>query len=339
MNWQLKIPEKTLDWLLDPKDPGPRYLTLRTLPGFSKNDPEYIKARETAHHQGPIKTVLDAMHPDGYWVKAGPGYLPKYRSTVWSLILLSQLGASVEIEPRIKMACQAYLDAALSKNGQISSNGPPSGTVDCLQGNILSSLLEMGFSDSRLEGAFEWMARSVTGEGIASMKDKKAPLRYYSGKIGPDFQCGANNKLACAWGAVKVMVAFSKLPEKERTPLIKRAIQKGIDFLFSTNPAEANYPSGWNAKSSGNWWKFGFPVFYVTDLLQVTEALVRLGYARDSRLAAAIQLIKDKQNQDGKWQLEYDYSGKTWLDFGAKKTPNKWVTIRAYQVLKYTKEN
>ena len=339
MNNQLKIPEKTLDWLLDPKDPGTRYLTLRTLSALSKRDPEYIKAQDTAHHQGPIKTVLDAMHPDGYWEKAGPGYLPKYRSTVWSLILLSQLGASVEIEPRIKMACQLYLDAALSENGQISSNGPPSGTVDCLQGNILSSLLEMGFSDSRLEGAFEWMARSVTGEGVAPMKDKKAPLRYYSGKIGPDFQCGANNKLSCAWGAAKVMVAFSKLPEKERTPLIKRAIQKGIDFLFSTNPAEATYPSGWNAKPSGNWWKFGFPVFYVTDILQVTEALVRLGYARDSRLAAVIQLIKDKQNEDGKWQLEYDYSGKTWLDFGTKKTPNKWVTIRAYQVLKYAEEN
>ena len=50
-------------------------------------------------------------------------------------------------------------------------------------------------------------------------------------------------------------------------------------------------------------------------------------------------MIKDKQNEDGKWLLEYDYSGKTWLDFGAKKTPNKWVTIRAYQVLKYTEEN
>lgn len=181
------------------------------------------------------------------------------------------------------------------------------------------------------------MARSVTGEGVSPIKDKKAPLRYYSGKIGPDFQCGANNKLACAWGAAKVMLAFSKLPINKRTPLIQRAIQRGVDFLFSTDPADAGYPNGWNPKPSGNWRKFGFPVFYVTDILQITEALVRLGYAQDPRLENAIQLIKDKRDLDGKWLLEYGYSGKTWVDFGPKKEPNKWVTIRAYQVLKHAR--
>lgn len=132
------------------------------------------------------------------------------------------------------------------------------------------------------------------------------------------------------------MLAFSKLPEDKRTPLIHRAIQKGVDFLFSTNPADANYPNGWNLKPSGNWWKFGFPVFYVSDILQITEVLVKLGYARDLRLNRSIQLIKDKQDHDGKWQLEYGYSGKTWVEFGPKKEPNKWVTLRAYQVLKHT---
>ncbi len=47
---------------------------------------------------------------------------------------------------------------------------------------------------------------------LLPLEDKKAPLRYYSGKCGPGFLCGANNKLPYAWGAVKVMLAFSKLP-------------------------------------------------------------------------------------------------------------------------------
>jgi hypothetical protein len=200
----------------------------------------------------------------------------------------------------------------------------------------LASLLDLGYLDSRLDKAFEWMARSVTGEDVSPIKDKKATLRYYAGKIGPDFQCGANNKLSCAWGAVKVMLAFSKLTKDKRTPLINRAIQRGVDFLFSTDPADAGYPNGWNPKPSGNWWKFGFPVFYVTDILQLAEVLVGLGYAQDPRLKNTIQLINDKRDPDGKWQLEYGYSGKTWVDFGPKKEPNKWVTIRAYRVLKHT---
>jgi len=329
------IPEKTLDWLLESKDPGAKYLALTKLTDLSADDPTYLTACELAHSEGPINTILDAMHPDGYWEKDGSGYLPKYRSAVWSLILLGQLGASVEFDPRIHKACQHYLDNALTDNGQISSTGPPSGTVDCLQGNILTALLDLGFTDSRIDKAYEWMARSVTGEGVGSMKAKNAPLRYYSGKIGPDFECGANNKLGCAWGATKVMLAFSKLDKKDRTPLIQRAIQRGVDFLFSSDPAEGGYPNGWNPKPSGNWWKFGFPVFYITDILQISEALVDLGYGQDKRLKNTVQLISDKQDSDGIWHLEYGYSGKTWVDFGSKHMPNKWVTIRALYVLKH----
>jgi hypothetical protein len=109
-----------------------------------------------------------------------------------------------------------------------------------------------------------------------------------------------------------------------------------VDFLFSVDPYEATYPSGWADKPSGNWWKFGFPVFYVTDLLQNVEALVKLGYGQDSRLNNALNFIRDKQDQDGRWALEYNYAGKTWVDFGDKKVPNKWVTTRAAWILKST---
>jgi hypothetical protein len=72
----------------------------------------------------------------------------------------------------------------------------------------------------------------------------------------------------------------------------------------------------------------------VTDLLQIVETLAGLGYGRDPRLKNAIDCIRGKQDGHGRWLLEYDYKGKTWLDFGAKKQPNKWVTLRAMRVLK-----
>lgn len=130
------------------------------------------------------------------------------------------------------------------------------------------------------------------------------------------------------------MLAFSKLPDEERTPVIKKAIQHGIDFFFSVEPATAAYPTGYADKPSGNWWKFGFPVFYVSDLLQIAEALVGLGYGHDPRLSTVMELIREKQDQEGRWLLEYDYNGKTWIDFGKKKQPNQWVTLRALRVLK-----
>lgn len=32
--------------------------------------------------------------------------------------------------------------------------------------------------------------------------------------------------------------------------------------------------------------------------------------------------------------MEYDYTGKTWIDFGKKKQSNEWVTLRALKALK-----
>ena len=325
---------KNLRWLLDPADPGVRYLALRDLSGLSPDDPELLSAQKAAHTQGPIATVLDQMQPEGYWVKPGPGYLPKYTSTVWSLILLAQLGASVYCDERVGLACDYILKEALTEHGQFSTNGAPSGTADCLQGNLCWALTALGCDDPRLERAYDWMARSLTGEGIAPMSERDAPIRYYAGKCGPNFACGANDKKSCAWGAAKVMLAFATWPAVRRTPLIERAIQQGIDFLFGVDPATADYPSPYAAKPNSNWWKFGFPVFYITDLLQIVEALAALGYGRDPRLTNAVQLIHNKQDTQGCWPLEYDYTGKIWLDSGPKKQPNKWVTLRALKVMR-----
>jgi len=200
---------------------------------------------------------------------------------------------------------------------------------------MCAALIDLGYEDPRIEIAFEWMARSVTGDGIAAAEDRHSAMRFYaSGNCGAGFSCVSNNKQPCAWGAVKVMLALSKWPARRHTALIARAIQQGVDFLFSTDPANADYPSGYNNKPSRNWWKFGFPVFYITDLLQNVEALVKLGHGDDPRLTNTIAGIRSKQDDQGRWALEYDYSGKTWCDFGVKKQPNKWVTIRALRVLR-----
>jgi hypothetical protein len=298
MSWQNQLIGDSLSWVLEEDSPGVRYLAMRDLLDMAQDQPELQAARNEAHTDGPISAILDEMDESGYWARPGPGYNPKYRSSVWSLILLAQLGASVS------------------------------------QGNMCWALTKLGVDMPRLEKAFEWMARTVTGEGLAPNSDRQAEVRYYASQCGPTFACGSNNKLPCAWGGVKVMLAFSELPTESRTSLIERAIDQGIDFLLSVDPAEADYPTGWTDKPSRNWWKFGFPVFYVTDLLQNVEALIKLGYGRDPRLVNSLELIRDKQDDHGRWSLDYNYIGKTWLDFGAKREPNKWVTLRALRVLK-----
>lgn len=321
-----------LEWLFEPSSPAVQYPAMRDLLDAPVADLSLL--RKKAHQNGPKALILSKMDPQGFWDKPGPGYSHKYHSTVWSLLSLAQTGASASEDQRIQTACAYYLDHAFSAGGQFGYAGSPSSTFDCLQGNMCWALTELGCQDERLVSAFDWMARSVTGEGVAPASEKGQPLRYYRYKCAPNFACGANGGFPCAWGAAKVLRAFGSLSPGNRSPVMDQAIQMGIEFLLSVDPAQANYPMGEGQTISQNWWKFSFPVFYISDVLQVIEALISVGMTRDPRMDNAVALIRSKQDQQGRWSLDYSYSGKTWGNFGTLRKPNKWVTLRALRVIK-----
>jgi len=328
---------KVLDWLLeeDVDNPGVRLSTLTDLLGCPAEHRDVVASRWAVMNSGPVPIILDAQETEGYWEKPGEGYYPKYCGTVWSVIYLAQLGADPD-HPGVRAAGDYVLENSRAKTGVFSLTGTPSGNIHCLAGNLGAALLDLGFGqDDRLTQALELMARFVTGEGLAPAEERKAPLRYLkSGTCGPGFLCSANNRLPCAWGAVKVLRALNRVPEAERTPILQAARQAAVDLLFSVDPATAGYPAGYSDKPSRSWFRFGFPLFYVTDVLQTAEVLTEAGYGRDPRMAATYDLILGKRDKAGRWKMEYSYKGKTWADIEERGKPSKWVTLRAMRVLK-----
>jgi hypothetical protein len=329
-----------LPWLLedDLDNPGVSYFALRDLLGEPPNSTWVRAVREAIMIRGPVPVILENQRPDGSWVK--PGYLPKYTGTMWSLIFLAQLGADGD-HPRIHLACEGLFDYATAENGGLSVDGRNSGLIHCLQGNLCAALIDFGYlDDERLQRALDWLARSITGEGIAPNTDKSAPVHYLrSANSAPGFECSANNHQPCAWGAVKAMRALSKVPEEQRTTTMQSAIETGIEFLLSRDPATADYPMGYTRKPNLSWFKFGYPIGYVTDVLQNLEVLTALGLGHDPRLTNALDLLLGKQDDQGRWKMEYTYNGKTWVDVETKGRPSKWVTLRALRVLKFTQKS
>ena len=129
------------------------------------------------------------------------------------------------------------------------------------------------------------------------------------------------------------MHAPARIPEKDQTSALKQAIEIGVNFFLSRDPANADYPMGYSEKPNRSWWKFGYPTFYVSDMLEILEVLSALGFAADERLDHAFQVLLDKQDDMGRWPLEYTYNGKTWVDVEEKGKPSKWVTLRALRVI------
>lgn len=327
MPWKDVLNGDPIPWLLqpDPDNPGVRYFALRDLLDVPEDAPEVHQAQAAIMTRGPVPVILDAQQPDGFWVKPGSGYSPKYRGTVWQVIFLADLGADAADE-RVRRGCEYLLSHSIAANGAFSclQRPVPSGCIPCLNGNLLCALLRLGYGDDpRLQTALDWQARAITGDGIRYLK---------SGTSGPVFACSANERQPCGWGAAKAMRALLAVPPDQRTPVVTRAIEVGAEFLLSRDPAVADYP--YTKRVSSTWFKFGFPLSYWSDVLEVTGVLAELGYGGDSRLANALRLILSKQDDQGCWTLENSLNGKMWADIEVKKKPSKWVTLRALCVLK-----
>ena len=316
-----------LPWLLepDPANPGVRYFTLRDLLGELETTREVRAARAAVMDSGPVPVILDNQEDDGHWVKAGGSYSPKYRSTIWSLIWLAELGADPADE-LVRRGCEYVLGHSMAANGAFaySQKPVPSGSVHCLNGNLVWALYRHGFgSDPRVQSALEWIARATTGEG---------PIDFHiSGTAGPEFACGVNLGQPCGWGANKSVRALLAVPKGERTPLVKRALKRGAEFLLSQDPATAEYP--YTERVSSTWFKLGFPLTYWSDVLETAANLAALGYGQDPRLDRTWEWVLDKQDADGRWPLQNSLKGKMWIDVERQGKPSKWVTLRALRAL------
>ena len=321
-----------LAWLLEERTPAVRAAALQRLAGRAPDAPDVVVARAAAMRTDPVAAMLAAQHPDGWWVKPGPGYSPKYRGTVWQLVFLDQLGADPGDE-RIHRGCDHLLRWSPTSSGGFGASGqarerpaPPSSVAHCLNGNLLRALIGFGYlDDPRVGAAVDWAAGAILGEGV----------RFYaSATSGPGFACGANDRQPCAWGATKELLGLARVPQPRRSPLVRRAVEAGVAFLLSHDPAVADYPMGFgNTRPSGSWFRLGFPSGYVTDVLQVLEVLTELGHGDDTRLDAAKAWVLSQRGPDGRWLNRYAYNGKTEVDIEPQGAPSKWVTLRALAVL------
>ena len=320
-----------LDWLLEPEDPGVRHLALRDLLRLDPADPELVAARAAAMRTDPIASILAAQHPEGYWVKPGAGYGPKYSGTTWQVVFLEQLGADGD-DPRVRAACDYLIGHTQSTSGGFGYKAgervpPPSTVVHCLNGNLVRALVRLGWAaDPRVQRAIAWEAEAVTGEGN---------MHFNAATPGPGFRCGVNGGEPCGWGAAKGLLGLAAVPSALRTPAVERAIALGVEFLLSVDPSTAMYPmSAGNTRPNSSWFKLGFPLGYVADVLQVLEALVEAGAAGDPRLARAVEWLLGQRDRDGRWRNRYSYAGKLVKDIDRQGQPSKWVTLRACRVLR-----
>ena len=237
--------------------------------------------------------------------------------------LLDQLGADGADDTRA--ACRYLLEHTLASSGGLCWPIACPRSVDGahrLNSNLLRTFIGFRWlDDERVQASLAWQAAAITGEGEITW--------YRSATSGPG-ECAVNEHLPCGWGAAKAVLALARVPAERRSPAVARALDTGVEFLLSVDPATAMYPMGWgNTKPNRSWFKLGFPSGYVADVLQVMEAVCEAGRAGDPRLANAVEWLLAQQVAPGRWSNRDRYTGKMHSDIDTGRGPSRWVTLRA----------
>lgn len=78
---------------------------------------------------------------------------------------------------------------------------------------------------------------------------------------------------------------------------------------------------------------FSFPFYWRFDVLRGLDYFREAGVAPDPRLAEAVELVRSKQQPDGRWLLDSLHPGRVHFDLENVGEPSRWNTLRAVRVL------
>ena len=329
-DWRALLKDDPTEWLLEKNDPSVRYLALTRLLERSESDPDVKEAKEDIMRTGPVPLILSKQREGGFWEDEKRFYLAKYKGTVWQLIILAELGADGTDE-RIRKACEFILESsqdresggfAMSQSAKMGG-GRHSEVIPCLTGNMVWSLIRLGYlGDPRVKRGIDWIARYQRfDDGI-----EKDPTGWPYDRMKICF-----GRHSCHMGVVKAMKALTEIPEEERSKGVKDTLEKRAEYILLHHVHKKSHDL--DKVSKPGWLRFGFPLMYQTDVLEILLILTKLGY-KDDRMREAFDKVVEKQDKDGRWKLENTIKGNFHMEIEKNGALSKWITLRALEVIK-----
>ena len=307
-----------MEWLTEADQPAVRYLAMRDLLEASQGD--LREAQRAIPSRGWVKQIFQKRLPGGYWVSSDNLYRPKYFSTNWMLLTLSDLGVTKEL-PWVAESAEMWRDTYARRDGGFDSPGSKKSEL-CLVGNTARALVKFGYAnDPKVARAFRWLVRNQKPNG--------------------GWHCWGRNGVIDAWEG---MSAFAVYPRQKWPGGMKEAVDRGLEFYLERRLLH-------QGTRYDPWYRLHFPYHYYYDVLVALEFVTALGKGDDPRAGEAIQVLKKKRRPDGRWLMDAVHpdflnAGKLpkWFpkykdrlkpfSLEAAGEPSKMITFRALRILK-----
>lgn len=329
-DWTAYLNADPADWLLEPDNPSVRYLALTEISGVPADDRRAREAKAAVMETGVVPQILARQEEGGWWEQPDRFYTAKYRGTVWQLIVLAEHLADGR-DGRIKRARDFLLENSQDLDGGGFSQhhavktggGRHSEVIPCLTGNMVWALIRFGyFSDPRVQRGIDWITKYQRFDDGEDEAPCGRPYDKYEICWG---------RHTCHMGVVKALKALAEIPPGQRSTDVRRTLEAGTEFMLKHHIFKRSH--NLNRASKPGWRRFGWPLMYQTDALEILEILTRLG-CRDERMQEAVDLVVSKQDDSGRWTLADNFNGRFQVDVEAKGEPSKWITLNALKVLK-----
>ena len=304
-----------IDWLLD-SDPAIRWQVLRDL----TDAPADVIAAERARvaNEGWGARLLALQGEDGQW--AGGALFPggkwnrnepqPWTATANTLVLLQNFG----IDPRDEKMRRAVAQVRAHCHWEHAGQPFFSGEVEpCINGMVAAL---GGYFDQDVDGVVARLVSEQLEDG--------------------GWNCEAENGSVRSSFHTTIRVLEGLLAHEGATGGSAESIaarRRGQEYLLERKL--------FRRKSTGGlvdpaWLQFSFPTRWHYDVLRGLEYFRAAGDAPDSRLGEAMDLLRSKQQPDGKWLLENTHPGA--VQFALEDSdgrPSRWNTLRALGVLRW----
>jgi hypothetical protein len=330
-DWKSILNADPTDWLLEEENPSVRYFTLTEILDDPADHTEVKEAKKAIMKDSIVPQILLRQTKDGSWEEPPTAfYTSKYRGTAWQLLILAELAAEGN-DNCVRKACEFILvNSQEPESGGFSmwsseknGGGRRSGVIPCLTGNVVWSLVRLGYlDDPRVQLGIDWITTYQRFDDGEKTAPKGWPYDKYVMCFG---------KHTCHMGAVKALKALAEIPADKRNSQVKVTIENGAEHILKHHIYKRSHDL--NKVSKPGWLRFGFPLMYQTDALEILGLLTKLGF-KDERMLETIDLVVSKQDSKGRWKLENTFNGRFQANIERKGENSKWITLNALKALK-----
>ena len=278
------------------------------------NDSEFLGLQEKLLAEKLLAKLMSKQLENSAWQppEKDEVFTPMQKSTLWTLILLGDVGLNGSVIPGIQKAVEYIFETQFDKEKNYFHNDHPI-WGDFMQSHnaiTLRALLRLGFANNE-------MVKKASMKHLELIHGKEGICKYKKGGF------------KCPWGLTKNLRFFNEWPNNWKNQQFEESVKACQEYLLEHDITTAAYPR--EGKGPNNkWFLLSYFKTYYCDYFEIVEALVDSGIKNHDNIKRALNKIGSLCHEEKTWICNLDRS---WLvKFEMKEQPSPWLSFRGIKI-------